>query len=81
MKNQKKEMHFIMSILKVDITIVPLLFLFFYSFEPRIEICLKNFLDKNSPKKSMCMPCALWAPADSTTAATALVPTACACGL
>ena len=35
-----------MSILKVDITIVPLFFLIYYALVPKLEICLKYFLDK-----------------------------------
>ena len=41
---------FVTSILKSDITIVPLCFLMFYLLVTKIEICLKYFLDKN-PKK------------------------------
>ena len=35
-----------MSILKVNVTIVPLFVLIFYSLVPKIEICLIHFLDK-----------------------------------
>ena len=42
-----------MSILKVDKTLVPLFFLFFfYSLVSKIEICLKYILDKNTQKQS-----------------------------
>ena len=43
-----------MSILKVDITIVPLFFLMLYALVPKIEICVKYFLDKNSQKEPLC---------------------------
>ena len=43
-----------MSILKVDITIVPLFFLISYSLVPRLEICLKYFLNKNSKTQTLC---------------------------
>ena len=36
-----------MSILKVDITIVPLFFLISYSLVPKLKICPKYFLNKN----------------------------------
>ena len=40
-----------MSMLKVDMTIVPLFYLIYYSLVPKIETCLKYFLDKNPPKQ------------------------------
>ena len=43
-----------MSILKVDITIVSLFFVIYYAWVPKIEICLKYFLDKNSQKQPFC---------------------------
>ena len=48
-----------MSILKVDIKIVPLFFQIFYSLLPKIEICFKYFFDKNPKKQSLCP---LWIP-------------------
>ena len=42
-----------MSILKVDMTIVPLFYLIYYSLVPKIEICLKYFLDKKFPKAAI----------------------------
>ena len=42
-----------MSILKVDITLVHWFFLIFQLLVPKIEICLKYFLDKNSPKRPL----------------------------
>ena len=43
-----------MSILKVDITIVPLFFLIFYSLIPILEICLKYFLNKIFKNQTLC---------------------------
>ena len=50
-KTLKKYSIFVISIFKVDLTIVPFFFLNFYSLVPKTEICLKHFLDKN-PKKA-----------------------------
>ena len=47
-----------MSISKVDILVVPLFFLISYLLLPKIEICLKYFLDKNAQKQPLC-PCLL----------------------
>ena len=48
-----------MSILKVDITIVSLFFVIYYAWVPKIEICLKYFLDKNSQKQPLWLPSSL----------------------
>ena len=42
-----------MSILKVDTTLVFLIFLRFYPLVPKIEICLKYFLDKIFQKQPL----------------------------
>ena len=42
-----------MSILKVDVSAVLLFFLFFYSFVPKIEICLETLFGQKSPKKAI----------------------------
>ena len=41
----------VLSISKVDIVIVPLLYLISYLLVGKIEICLKYFLDKNTSKQ------------------------------
>ena len=41
------------STLKIDITKVTLLFQIFYLLEPKIGICLRYFLDKNSIKQPL----------------------------
>ena len=48
----------VLSTLKFDIVIVPLFFLSSYLLVPKIEICLKYFLDKNAQKQPLC-PCLL----------------------
>ena len=48
----------VLSISKVDIVIVPLLYLISYLLVGKIEICLKYFLDKNAKKQTLC-PCLL----------------------
>ena len=45
---------FILSILKVVITRVPLFFPILHSLVPTIEICLRWFMDKNCPKRPKC---------------------------
>ena len=56
--NKKSEKgHFIiMSISKVDISTMPLLFLFSYSLVPEIVICLKHFLEKKFSKTAIVWP-------------------------
>ena len=50
---RKNKDTLIMSILKVDKTNLHLFFQIFYSLVPKIEICLKCFLDKNLPKQPL----------------------------
>ena len=50
----KNNSTLVMSILKVDKLIMPLFFLISYSLVPKIEICLKYFMDKNSKKQPLC---------------------------
>ena len=44
-----------MSISKIGIIFVPLFFLISDLLEPKVEICLRYFLDKNSPKQPLCL--------------------------
>ena len=49
----KNKSHFDVLILKVDVTKVHLFFLILYSLLPKIEVCLIQFLDENSPKTTL----------------------------
>jgi hypothetical protein len=49
----KNKATFVMSILEVDTTIVPVFFLLFYSLVPQTEVCLKYFGTK-IPQNSHC---------------------------
>ena len=52
-KSEKNKGPSVMSILKVDISIKGSSFLILYSLVPKLEICLKYFLDKNSQKQPL----------------------------
>ena len=44
-----------MSILNIDYLVATYIFSFFNSLVPKIDICLKYFLDKNSYKQPLCL--------------------------
>ena len=50
-RNKKNKGSILMSIFKVGITEVPLFFQILYLLLPKIEICRRYFLAKNSPKQ------------------------------
>ena len=52
-KNWKYKDTFIMSILKIGIILVPLFFPISYLLEPKVEICLRYFMAKNSQKQPL----------------------------
>ena len=49
-KSEKNKGTIVIPTFKIDITKVPLFFRIFYPLEPKIEICLKYFLDKSWQK-------------------------------
>ena len=53
-KSEKKG-TFVMSILNIDYLVATYIFSFFNSLVPKIDICLKYFLDKNSQKQPLCV--------------------------
>ena len=52
-KNQEDQSTIVLSAFKIDMPKVPIFFQIFHSLVPKIKICLKYFLDKNTQKRSL----------------------------